>query len=157
MGEKNRKGLLETNHKHIFVPGKSVNFKLGTKHTSEKYKNKKCGKTASQQISECQKDHFAFQGFLRVGSTIDFTHAANQQPGMTVFLLQFQVFLVKGIDSINHGLHQFYLGVSQTMFVGNIIGDSSLSSRFTTGSSGLYIELFASCLQCWEAFLGPSR
>ena len=63
--EKNRKGLVETNHKHIFVPGKSVNIKLGTKHTSEKYKNKKCGKTASQQISECQKDHLAFQAFLR--------------------------------------------------------------------------------------------
>ena len=62
--EKNRKGL-EINQKHICIPEKSVNIKFGTSQTSEKYKNKKCVETASQQISECQKDHLAFQAFLR--------------------------------------------------------------------------------------------
>ena len=33
---------------------------------------------------------------------------------------------------------------------------TSLSARFTTGSSGLYRELFASLLEGWKTFLGPS-
>ena len=31
-----------------------------------------------------------------------------------------------------------------------------MSARFTTGSSGLYRELFASLLEGWKTFLGPS-
>ena len=62
--KKNRKGL-EINQKHISVPGRSVDVISGGKHTSEKYNNRKCVKTSSQQISECQKDHLAFQAFLR--------------------------------------------------------------------------------------------
>ena len=62
--KKNRKGL-EINQKHICNSEKIVNTKLWTKQTSDKNKNKNCVKTSSQRISECQKDHLAFQAFLR--------------------------------------------------------------------------------------------
>merc|ERR1712223_1047343 len=133
-----RKGLLQTNHKHIFVPGKSVNFKLGTKHTSEKYKNKKCGKTASQQISECQKDHLDFQAFLRVGSTIDFTHAANQQPGMgsrkyeKATTLPTSVSTSQKFDKDHQISTKSGLGVSPQISSGSTVVGNSFWSR-TTG------------------------
>merc|ERR1712223_240709 len=133
-----RKGLLQTNHKHIFLPGKSVNIKLGTKHTSEKYKNKKCGKTASQRISECQKDHLAFQAFLRVGSTIDFTHAANQQPGMgsrkyeKATTLPTSVSTSRKFDKDHQISTKSGLGVSPQISSGSTVVGNSFWSR-TTG------------------------
>merc|ERR1712223_933104 len=133
-----RKGLLQTNHKHIFLPGKSVNIKLGTKHTSEKYKNKKCGKTASQRISECQKDHLAFQAFLRVGSTIDFTHAANQQPGMgsrkyeKATTLPTSVSTSQKFDKDHQISTKSVLGVSPQISSGSTVVGNSFWSR-TTG------------------------
>merc|ERR1712001_163594 len=42
------------------------------------------------------------------------------------------------------------------MLVGNVISVASLSTRFTTGSTGLYAQFFASLLESWETFLGPS-
>jgi len=45
-----------------------------------------------------------------------------------VFLLEFQILLVKGVDTINHGLDKLDLGVSKTMLVGNVISVSSLSA-----------------------------
>merc|ERR1712241_97079 len=42
------------------------------------------------------------------------------------------------------------------MLVGNVISVASLSTRFTTGSTGLYVQFLASLLESWETFLGPS-
>merc|ERR1712110_759879 len=42
------------------------------------------------------------------------------------------------------------------MLVGNVISVASLSTGFTTGSTGLYAQFFASLLESWETFLGPS-
>merc|ERR1712018_1069223 len=42
------------------------------------------------------------------------------------------------------------------MLVGNVISVSSLSTRFTTGSTGLNGKLFASGLKGIKTFLGPS-
>ena len=41
-----------------------------------------------------------------------------------MFLLEFKILLVEGIDSINHGLDKLNLRVTQTVFVGNIISST---------------------------------
>ena len=69
---------------------------------------------------------------------------------------EFNVFLPQGVDTINHGLDKTNFGVSKTMLVGNVISVSSLSTRFTTGSTGLNGKLFASGLKGIKTFLGPS-
>merc|ERR1719384_165715 len=42
------------------------------------------------------------------------------------------------------------------MLVGNVISVASLSTRFTTGSTGLYAQFFASLFEGVKTFLGPS-
>ena len=49
-----------------------------------------------------------------------------------------------------------YLGIAQSMFVGNVICDASLATGFPTGSTGLEFQFFAPCLQGWKAFFGPA-
>ena len=73
-----------------------------------------------------------------------------------VLLLELKIFLVEGVDTINHGLDKLDLGVAQAMLVGNVVGVSSLATRFTTGATGLDGELFAPLLEGFETFLGPS-
>merc|ERR1719158_1202487 len=75
----------------------------------------------------------------------------------TMLLLQFQILLPKGIDTINHGLDKLNLRVSKTMLVGNVIGVSSLATRFTTGTTGLETHAITSSLQCINGVLGPAR
>jgi len=75
----------------------------------------------------------------------------------SVLLLQFQILLVQGVDSINHALDQFDLRVAQTVLVGDVISVASLSTRFSPGSSGLNLEFFTPLLQGIQTFLGPSR
>ncbi len=41
-----------------------------------------------------------------------------------VLLLEFQILLPQGVDSINHNLDELDLGVSKTMLVGDVIGVS---------------------------------
>jgi hypothetical protein len=73
-----------------------------------------------------------------------------------VFLLEFDIFLVQGVDSVNHGLDKLDFRVSQSVLVGDIVGVSSLAARFTSGTSGLEGEFFASLLEGGKSFLGPS-
>jgi len=73
-----------------------------------------------------------------------------------MLLLELLVLLPEGVDSINHGLDQFNLGVAKTMLVGDVISVTSLASRFTAGSTGLDLQLLASNLELLDAFLGPS-
>ena len=60
------------------------------------------------------------------------------------------------VDSINHLLNQLDLAVSQPVFVGDIIGDTSLTTRFTTGSSRLEVKSFTACLKYLDTFFGVS-
>jgi len=73
-----------------------------------------------------------------------------------VLLLQFQILLPEGIDTINHGLDELNLRVSKTVLVGNVIGVSSLATRFTTGTTGLETHTVAPSLQSVNGVLGPS-
>lgn len=73
-----------------------------------------------------------------------------------VFLLEGQILLEERVDTINHGLHKFDLGVAKAMFVGDVIGDAVMASRFAAGTTGLEVECLATLLQCWQALFGPS-
>merc|ERR1740128_1401697 len=74
-----------------------------------------------------------------------------------VLFLELLVFLPQGIDSINHLLDKLNLRVSKSVLVGDVIGVSSLSTRFSSGSTGLQMQLFTSCLQLVNSMFGPSR
>ena len=54
----NRINQIDLSARNLVVGG-------SVKHAVAKYKKNKGVKTASQRISECQKDHLAFQAFLR--------------------------------------------------------------------------------------------
>ena len=70
--------------------------------------------------------------------------------------LQLNIFLVKGVDTIDHGLDKLDLGVSQSVLVGDVVGVSSLATRLTAGATGLDSELLAPGLELVNALLGPS-
>jgi len=71
--------------------------------------------------------------------------------------LQLLVLLPKLVDTVNHLLDQLNLGVSQPVLVGDVIGVASLSTRLSTGSTGLQVELLASLLKFRNRVLGPAR
>jgi hypothetical protein len=73
-----------------------------------------------------------------------------------VFLLEFNILLVESVDSVNHGLDKLDLGVSETVLVGNVIGVAGVTTRFTTGSTGLKSKLLTPGLQSGGSLLGPS-
>jgi len=73
-----------------------------------------------------------------------------------VLLLEVKILIVQGVDTVNHGLHQLYLGVSQAVLVGNVIGASGLATRLSTGATGLHIQLLAAFLEGIHTFGGPS-
>jgi len=73
-----------------------------------------------------------------------------------MLLLELLVLLPESVDSVNHGLDQFNLGVAKTMLVGDVISVTSLASRFSAGSTGLNLQFLASNLELLDAFLGPS-
>jgi len=73
-----------------------------------------------------------------------------------ILLLEFLVFLPQGVDTVNHLLDQLDLGVSQSVLVGNVISVTGLSARFSAGTTGLQVELFASSLQFVNGVLGPA-
>merc|ERR1711994_273689 len=74
-----------------------------------------------------------------------------------VLLLPFKIFLVEGVDSINHDLDQLDLRVSKTMLVGDVISAASLATRFSTGTTGLDSKFFTASLKFVNRFLGPAR
>lgn len=73
-----------------------------------------------------------------------------------MLLLEGDVLSVQGVDTVNHALDKLDLGVTKTVLVGNIVGDASLATRFTAGTTGLNLEFFTSLLESIEAFLGPA-
>jgi len=73
-----------------------------------------------------------------------------------VLLLEGNILSVQGVDTVNHALDKFNLGVTQTMLVGDIISATSLATRFTAGTTGLDLEFFTSDLKGFETFLGPA-
>jgi len=73
-----------------------------------------------------------------------------------VLLLEFNIFLVEGVDTINHDLDELDFRVSKTVLVGDVISETSLATRFSSGSSGLDSEFLASGLELVNSLLGPS-
>jgi len=73
-----------------------------------------------------------------------------------VLLLELQVLLVQGVDTVNHGLDKLDLGVSQSVLVGNVVGVSGLAARFSTGSTGLDSQLLAPGPELVNTLLGPA-
>jgi len=71
-----------------------------------------------------------------------------------VLLLELNIFLPEGVDSVNHDLDQLDLRVSKTVLVGDVISVSSLATRFSAGSTGLDSELLASGLELVDSLLG---
>ena len=62
--DENRKGV-RINQKLISVRQRNVIGSAGVEYSEGKHKNNKGAKSSSQRISDCQKDHLAFQAFLR--------------------------------------------------------------------------------------------
>merc|ERR1719206_584816 len=81
----------------------------------------------------------------------------NEGEVTKVLLLVLLVLFPEFVDSINHLLHQLDLRVSQSVLVGDVIGEASLSTRFSTGVTGLQVELFTPGLQFINTVFGPSR
>ena len=74
-----------------------------------------------------------------------------------VLHLQLNIFLVKGVDTIDHGLDKLDLGVAQPVLVGDVISVTSLATRLATGATGLNSELLTSGLELVNALPGPAR
>jgi len=74
-----------------------------------------------------------------------------------VLLLELDILLPEGVDGVDHDLDQLDLGVAETMLVGDVIGVTSLASRFSASSTRLHSELLASNLELVNTLFGPSR
>jgi len=111
-----------------------------------------------KDIKKSDRWHFRF--FFLQFSSKDFEVVGKCVESKTnlhsVLLLQFKILLPEGIDTINHGLDELDLRVTKTMFVGNVIGVSSLATRFTTGTTGLQVKGLTPGLQAINAVLGPA-
>jgi len=73
-----------------------------------------------------------------------------------VLLLELQVLLVQGVDTVNHGLDKLDLGVSQSVLVGDVVGVSGLAARLSAGATGLDIEFLAPGPELVNTILGPA-
>ena len=73
-----------------------------------------------------------------------------------VFLLKGNVLSVQSVDTVNHGLDKLDFRVAETMLVGDIVSNTSLTTRFTAGTTGLESKILAPGLQGGKAFLGPA-
>merc|ERR1712012_423143 len=82
---------------------------------------------------------------------------SNEGEVTEVGLLVLLVLLPQGVDAVNHLLDKLALGVSEPVLVGDVISESSLATRLSTGSTGLQLQLLATSLQLLNAMLGPTR
>jgi len=71
-----------------------------------------------------------------------------------MFGLELPILLDKGVDTVNHFLHELDLAVAEPVLVGNVVSDAGLTARLTTGASGLEMKLFTSIGQSLGALLG---
>jgi len=74
----------------------------------------------------------------------------------SVLLLELKVLLVEGVDTVNHGLDELNLGVAETVLVGDVISSTSVTARFTAGTTGLEGKDLAPLLQGGETLLVPA-
>merc|ERR1711922_108695 len=63
--------------------------------------------------------------------------------GLGVFGHQLLVLLPQGVHAVDHLLHQLDLRISEPVLIGNIIGDSSLTTRLPPGAPWLQLQLLA--------------
>merc|ERR1719291_758039 len=66
------------------------------------------------------------------------------------------VLLPEGVDTVNHGLDELNLGVSQPVLVGHVVCAAIEATRLSTGSTGLDGEVLAPLLQGVKTLLGVS-
>jgi len=103
-----------------------------------------------------QTRHFLFTSlkrFLRNSSSKAFFFISLHK---AVLLLELKILLVESVDSINHGLDKLNLRVAKTVLVGDIVGDASLATGLSTGSTGLQGKGLATLLQGVDSLLGPA-
>merc|ERR1719249_210076 len=81
----------------------------------------------------------------------------NEGEVTKVGLLVLLVLLPQGVDAINHLLDKLNLGVSEPVLVGDVVGEASLATRFSTSATGLQVKLLATSLQLVNTVLGPAR
>jgi len=81
----------------------------------------------------------------------------NEGEVTKVFLLIFLVLFPKSIHTIDHLLDQLNLRVSEPVLVGDIISKSSLSTRLSTSTTGLQMQLLTASLKSINTMFGPSR
>merc|ERR1712172_110000 len=81
---------------------------------------------------------------------------SNEWEVTEVGLLVLLVLLPQGVDAINHLLDELNLGVSEPVLVGDVVGEASLATGLSTGSTGLQVKLLATSLQLVNAVLGPA-
>merc|ERR1712059_4814 len=80
----------------------------------------------------------------------------HQEDLKPVLLLELEVLLPEGVDTINHDLDELDLGVAKTVLVGDIISAAVETTGFSTSSTGLDSELLTPCLQDIESLLDVS-
>merc|ERR1711899_556486 len=81
---------------------------------------------------------------------------SNEGEVTEVGLLVLLVLLPQGVDAVNHLLDKLDLRVSEPVLVGDVIGESSLATRLSAGSTGLQLQLLATSLQLLNTMLGPA-
>merc|ERR1711997_1010690 len=73
-----------------------------------------------------------------------------------VFLLELEVLLPESVDGVNHDLDELDLGVSEPVLVGDVVSVTGLTTRLSTGTAGLHIQLLTASLQLVNRLLGPA-
>jgi len=74
-----------------------------------------------------------------------------------VLHLKFFIFFPQSVYTINHLLDKLNFWISKSVFVWNVIGMSSLTTRFSPGSTRLKMKFFTPSLQLLNTMFGPSR
>ena len=92
--------------------------------------------------------------YEKVGVILEYIYRMTLK---AVLRLQGVVFLVEGVHSINHLLHELNLRVTQPVLVGDVVGDACLAPGLSPGAAGLQLELLAASLQVGQALRRPSR
>jgi len=73
-----------------------------------------------------------------------------------VLLLELDILLPQSVDTVDHDLNKLDLRVAEPVFVGDVVGVTSLSAGLAAGATGLNGELLAPGLQLVNALLGPA-
>merc|ERR1711974_153256 len=74
----------------------------------------------------------------------------------SMFLRQLEILPVEHVDAVNHLLNQLDLRISESVLVGDVIGDAGLAARLAPGSPGLQVQLLATSSERLQTLLGPA-